>query len=455
MSQFLKQADLNYSEDPKEIDFERAVKLYARGSTCDVFRTRWQRRDVFVKRLKDEFRHKPIYLDALDKEFDVGASLQHPSLPEYREFHREYIVIDYIDGITLAEMIRLNDPWLRNENNILKILNQLIDVVDYLHRRNVVHCDIKPDNLIITNNGRNLVLIDFDKSYTDALSDTSGHPAKYGLTENEKGRTILDFRGIGMVVERLHSGISDFKFSRYKQFVRASNNCDVNAEVLKAILAYTPSSASLVKLLLGSVAICTLLSIIIYVYNRNFTLQNTDNVITGLETIPVYDLSDTAAKSLPDTSSSSNIAPAVMLKRESTDKGAFEYKTPQELLEIAKEKAALLDKVITPQFDELQASLDYLQALKNDTTLTGQELLDAIRKQGELEDEYIIEAVIRAREMFNLTTNNVIDERELARILSFSKAYTGYKRRYAREGQEFRLEYERRFRKESKDPVME
>ena len=122
MSQFLNNPD-QYSPDySREIDFDDAIRLSGGGSTCDIYRMRWQRREVFVKRLKEEFRSKPLYLDALDKEFEVGVKLRHPSLPIYHEFHRDYIVLDYIDGLTLSEMIKRNDSWLSNVRNIIKML---------------------------------------------------------------------------------------------------------------------------------------------------------------------------------------------------------------------------------------------------------------------------------------------------------------------------------------------
>ena len=122
------------------------------------------------------------------------------------------------------------------------MLRELVDVVGYLHRHNVVHCDIKPDNIMITANSRNLVLIDFDKCYTDSLSDTSGHPSKYGLTADEPGRVAIDFRGIGMVVEKLKANVPGFKFSNYEPFVTACYAADVDSEDLAAILNQTPSA---------------------------------------------------------------------------------------------------------------------------------------------------------------------------------------------------------------------
>ena len=448
MSQFLND-DSQFSHDGRgEIDFDDAIRLPDGGSTCDIYRTRWQRRDVFVKRLKEEFRDKPLYLDALDKEFDVGVNLKHQSLPEYREFHRDYIVLDYIDGQTLAEMISRQDPWLTNERNIIKMLCELVDVVGYLHRHNVVHCDIKPDNIMITANGRNLVLIDFDKSYTDALGDTSGHPGKYGLPTDEKGRMAIDFHGIGMVVEKLKSSVPGFKFSAYKKFVNACVKSDVNSDELIAILDYKPSKFhKKTKYIMILITIIIMCGVIYFSYNMARYRASSESVVY---TDTIFTEHDSTKKI---TQESNSIIPAEnkdnTLKTE-TSAVEIEYNSPDKLLETAKKKAEILDSVIAPQFNELQASLDYLQKLKNDTTLSGQELLEAIRRQGDLEDDCLKEMILRAREMFNLDQDNELHERELVRILSFSKSYTGYKRRYAREGREYRLEYERRLQKEGK-----
>ena len=147
------------------IDFKKAQKLPGGGSTCDIYKAISQRRKVFVKRLKPEYRNKPLYLAAFDKEYDIGVSLNHKSLPQYREFHKDYIVMDYIDGKTLAEMLKEKDLWLSKEKNVIRMLRELLDVVDYLHQRNIVHCDIKPDNIMITNGNRNLMLIDLDRCF--------------------------------------------------------------------------------------------------------------------------------------------------------------------------------------------------------------------------------------------------------------------------------------------------
>ena len=271
MSQFINQTDDYSSEFTTGIYFDDAVKLPGGGSTCDIFKTRWQRRDVFVKRLKEGLRSKPLYLDALDKEYEIGVSLKHPSLPDYREFHRYYIVIDYIDGLTLTEMMNRRDTWLSGEKHIYSMLRQLVEVVAYLHRHNVVHCDIKPDNIMITANGHNLVLVDFDKCYTDALNDTSGNPTKYGVAVEDAGSIAIDFHGIAKVVEKLKANVSGFKFRKYKEFVKACYSPDITCDELMELLASGTRRPTVKTLpvMVAAFIFAMVLAIILYFTGRN------------------------------------------------------------------------------------------------------------------------------------------------------------------------------------------
>ena len=150
---------LKNQDSGRRIDFNLATQLKTGGSTCDTYIARVNGRLLFVKRLKEEYRHKPIFLNALQKEFEVGAFLRHKSLPVYLEYDEDYISLDYIDGKPLSEMIANNDPWLADEKNVKKLLEELLDVVAYLHDKNVIHCDIKPDNIMLTYGSNNLFLI--------------------------------------------------------------------------------------------------------------------------------------------------------------------------------------------------------------------------------------------------------------------------------------------------------
>ena len=423
MSQFLNNSEEYSRVTAHEIDFDDAIRLPGGGSTCDIYRTRWQRREVFVKRLKEEFRAKPIYLDALDKEFDIGVKLRHPSLPVYHEFHRDYIVIDFVDGQTLAEMIKHNDAWLANERNIVKMLRELVDVVDYLHRHNIVHCDIKPDNIIITANTKNLVLIDFDKSYTDALGDSSGHPGKYGLSVADKGQTAIDFRAIAMVLEKIKANITGFKFSKYKEFVRACNAPDTNCETLIGLLTEKANSSAsfkdIYKIIL-SIAVIAAIGFFISFLGKFHSEERDDHdgyllEETAPEDNPVESVTHHNDVIYPHESTSTAIPQPENHSAEHTSKTQKdEYAQPNVV--------TVLNDNLKPFFDELTAGLDRLDMLRSDTTVSRRQLMEYRENYLNLESKIFGDRIFSATiELFPELTSE-----EIGIVISATESYKNY-----------------------------
>lgn len=188
------------------VDFSRARMLPNTGATCDVYEYRYGSKRFLIKRIKEEHDGKSVILEAFRKEYEIGVTLDHRALPTYRFITDDYIVMDYVDGKTLAAMIRDRDPWLEETANVRRMLTQLTEVIDYLHQKNVVHCDIRCDNVMITSGTRNVVLIDLGEAYTYALDRFAGDPRVYGLDLHEDmGSPDIDFHGVGMVVDRLKS----------------------------------------------------------------------------------------------------------------------------------------------------------------------------------------------------------------------------------------------------------
>lgn len=435
MSQFLNNDSQisRYNRDG-EIDFDDAVKLPEGGSTCDIYRTRWQRRDVFVKRLKEQYRTNPIYLDALDKEFDIGVNLKHPSLPEYREFHRDFIVIDFIDGLTLAEMIKRQDPWLKSEKNIVKMLKELVDVVGYLHRHNIVHCDIKPDNIMITSNSQNLVLIDFDKSYTDALNDTSGHPGKYGLTVDEPGRVAIDFRGIGMVVEKLKTSVSDFKFSEYKDFVKTCNKPNVDIQELNALLSKAEKAESTpvirqIRTIIFAFGGIGVVSILIAFLGKPIFEDSEDEVNSindvdteeVVETVPGDSVVSVEDQMPVESVTLKQVPETIYIQQTNEIKTQPEERTREELLAELNMMIETLDLRVKPYFDELVDGLDQLNTFKDDTTLTRHQLMDEWDQYKKLEQE----SISKVLDITYVSFPNVKDS-DLGDLISSTPSYKNY-----------------------------
>ena len=118
---------------------------------------------IVLKKIKDSEQN----INLLRNEVDTLKGLHHSYLPQVYDFvsygGNVYTIIDYIEGFDLKYYI--NSGFQFTEGQLIKWLKQLCEVLDYLHSHNpqVLHSDIKPANIIITNSG-DICLIDFGVS---------------------------------------------------------------------------------------------------------------------------------------------------------------------------------------------------------------------------------------------------------------------------------------------------
>lgn len=431
MSQFINNSQSGFLSDSSDIDFSLARQLPGGGSTCDIYLTRHQHRLVFIKRLKEQFRNNPVNLDALDKEFEIGVGLHHPSLPEYLEFHRHYIVMNYIDGSTLADMIARRDPWLENQQNVIKMLKQLVEVVDYLHRHNTVHCDIKPDNIMITANNKNLVLIDFDKGYTDALSFTSGHPGKYGLPAEYKGKAEIDFHGISLVAEQLRS----IKCEGLDRFIKACNQPGADCHKLIALLDRLAHRRK--KLILRS-AIFIGIALASFIAYELYRLEKTTAppVIRATTQPQAEAMVEPSAPVASDSITSTTPPPRPLTANDGVTPApvsldSLPFATSVDNYKI-KAAAARLDEQVKPLYDELYVRLDKLLDLLNDTTLTTSDLISHSNSFHSVANEYLEQTYDLARQLadeLSLQSGSEPDNLLPHIIIANSKQYYNYANR--------------------------
>ena len=128
------------------------------------------------------------------KEVDILKNLHHPNLPQVFDFLQDqdaiYTVMDYVEGRSLSSYIEEGYPF--TEQNICYWLSQLADVLQYLHGQEppILHCDIKPENIIITPRG-DAVLIDFNMSMAANYDKLMGiSPAFASPEQMEMAREI-------------------------------------------------------------------------------------------------------------------------------------------------------------------------------------------------------------------------------------------------------------------------
>jgi eukaryotic-like serine/threonine-protein kinase len=114
--------------------------------------------------LKQEKTGNPQFKQLFRREAELLWGLSHPSLPVVRGYleHPEwgqFIVMSFVEGICLEDDILKNGPL--EDEHVMWILQRLLDALSYLHYKQIIHCDIKPKNVILQLAEHNAVLVDF------------------------------------------------------------------------------------------------------------------------------------------------------------------------------------------------------------------------------------------------------------------------------------------------------
>lgn len=148
------------------------ISVLGHGGFCDTFLAEDTQmpsaRRCVIKQLKP-VNDNPLVEELVQKRFrreatileDLGAaSHQIPTLYAYfQKFGQFYLVQEWIDGQTLFQKVQENGCL--SESEVVSILISLLDVLEYVHDKGLIHRDIKPDNIIMRSSDRKPVLIDF------------------------------------------------------------------------------------------------------------------------------------------------------------------------------------------------------------------------------------------------------------------------------------------------------
>ena len=172
-----------------------------------------------LKCLKADYIYTPIYRQALQKEFEIGLQLEHPYIcrtlgMEQVEGLGSTIVMEYVDGDTLENLISHNQL---SAELAMKVVRQLLDALEYMHGKQIIHRDLKPANIMVTHRGKDVRLIDFSLSDSDAFcvlkspAGTMGYIAPEQLEQGAKADARADIYSLGKVV---HDQLSQVRVAR-------------------------------------------------------------------------------------------------------------------------------------------------------------------------------------------------------------------------------------------------
>ncbi|MCA9517649.1 MAG: protein kinase [Myxococcales bacterium] len=133
------------------------------------------RRSVAIKVLHEKHRANPLLLRAFIEEAIITGGLEHPNIvPVYQLGYDDaigpYYVMKRLDGVTLGtalQGLRKGDPEMEARFDLDRLLTVFIEIcqaIIYAHDRHVVHCDLKPNNVLIGHYGE-VLLVDWGLAY--------------------------------------------------------------------------------------------------------------------------------------------------------------------------------------------------------------------------------------------------------------------------------------------------
>ena len=156
-------------------DRYHVIREIGRGGMANVYLaedTYLDNRQVAIKILRSNFENDSLAIARFQREAYAMAELNHPNIVGISDVgdadDQQYIVMEYIDGLTLKQYINEHAP-LANEEAI-RIGDEILAAMALAHSSGIIHRDLKPQNILITKDGTAKVT---DFGIAKALSETS------------------------------------------------------------------------------------------------------------------------------------------------------------------------------------------------------------------------------------------------------------------------------------------
>lgn len=188
-------------------------------------------RVVAIKMLRIDLAKDTVFLTRFRREALASASLNHENIvqvydtgeqvvtaPDGTEVHVPYIVMELVEGHTVHQLLTDGQPVPINE--AIEIMSGVLNALEYSHKRGLVHRDIKPGNVMLTNSGK-IKVMDFgiaraleDSGQTMTSTDAVVGTAQYLSPEQARGETVdtrSDLYSCGCMLFELLTGRAPFK----------------------------------------------------------------------------------------------------------------------------------------------------------------------------------------------------------------------------------------------------
>lgn len=193
------------------------IKSLGEGGMADVYLAvdTILNREVAIKMLRGELSNDPVTLLRFQREANAASKLNHTNVVQVFDVGeyegRHYIVMEHVRGRTLKQLIQLRGALHKEE--AVNIMKQVVSAVQHAHEHHIIHRDIKPQNIMIKDDGT-VKITDFGIALAhDAVQLTqsdsvlgSAHYLAPETTRGEPATNQIDIYALGIVFYELLSG---------------------------------------------------------------------------------------------------------------------------------------------------------------------------------------------------------------------------------------------------------
>lgn len=145
---------------------------------------------IAIKLLSDDFKDHPDALRMLQQETKKARELAHPNIITVYDFDRDeetvYMTMELMSGQSLKDYLKTHNHQESSLEEVLPIIRGIAEGLKYAHQRNIIHSDLKPANVYLTDKG--VKILDFGIARAIMQAD----PGSSGISEYDTTSQTLD-----------------------------------------------------------------------------------------------------------------------------------------------------------------------------------------------------------------------------------------------------------------------